>query len=50
MLVMIRVGSADDIDITLLADLRKFIEEECIVGSCSIERGGALTHKQFKWW
>ena len=36
-----------NIGIKLLENLRKFIEGECIVGLCFVERGGALTHKQF---
>ena len=37
-----------DIDITLLVNLRRFIEDHCIVRSCAVERGGALTHKHFQ--
>ena len=37
-----------DINIRLLVNLRRFIEEECISGLCSVERGGALTHKHFQ--
>jgi hypothetical protein len=40
-----------DVDIGLLVNLRKFIEDECIVGLCSVERCGALTYISFsKWW
>jgi hypothetical protein len=34
--------------LALLVNLRKFIEEECMAGLCSMERGGALTHKHFQ--
>lgn len=45
-LVTIVVGGVD-IDI-MLVNLRRFIEEHCIVRLCSIEREGALTHKHFQ--
>ena len=38
-----------DIDVSLLVKLRRFIEEECLVGLYSVELGGALTHNHFKW-
>ena len=41
--VAIAVGGTN-IDIDLLVSLRRFIEEECIVGLCFVERGGALMH------
>ena len=31
----------------MLVDLRRFIEEHCIVGLSFVERGGALAHKHF---
>lgn len=34
-----------DVDIGLLVNLRKFIEDECM---CSMGRGGALTHNHFQ--
>lgn len=37
-----------DIDIRFRVNLRKFIEEECMVELCSVEQGGALTHKHFQ--
>lgn len=37
-----------DINIGLLVNLRKFIENECMVGLCYVEHGGALTHKHFQ--
>lgn len=40
------MGSVD-IDVRL-ANLKKFIEENCIAGLCLVERGGALTHKHFQ--
>ena len=37
------------IDITLLLKLRRFIEEHCIAGLCSVKgRGVALTQKRFQ--
>ena len=45
--ITIAVGEMD-IDVTFLVKLRKFIEE-CMVGLCSMERCGTLTHKHFKW-
>jgi len=44
--VAIAVGEMD-IDVTFLVKLRKFIEE-CMVGLCSVEHNGALTHKHFQ--
>lgn len=38
-----------DTDITLLVKLRKFIEEEYMVGSCFVECDGALTHNISIW-
>lgn len=37
-----------DFDIGLLVDLRRIIEEECIFGLRSVERGGALMHTYFQ--
>lgn len=37
-----------DVDIGLLVNLTKFIEDECIARLCSMGRGGALTHKHFQ--
>jgi hypothetical protein len=36
-----------DIDIALLVKLRKFLEE-CMVGFCSMECNGTLTHNHFQ--
>jgi hypothetical protein len=44
--LVITVGGKD-IDVSLLVNLRRFIEENCSVGLCLVERGGALTHKHF---
>ena len=44
---MIVVDGAN-IDIALLVNLRKFIEDKCMVGLCCVERDGALTHKHFQ--
>lgn len=46
-LVMIAVGGTD-VRIRLPVNLRKFIEGQCIVGLCFVERGGALMHKHFQ--
>lgn len=46
--ITIAVGGVD-IDVRLLVDLRKFIEENCIAGLCSVERGGAVMYKHFQW-
>ena len=35
-------------DIALLVNLKRFVEEHCIEGLCSMERGGALTHEHFQ--
>ena len=35
-------------DVGHLVNLRRFVEEHSIVGLCSVERGGALTHKHFQ--
>jgi hypothetical protein len=45
--VTVAVGGMG-IDIALLVRLREFVEEECMVGLCFVERGGALTHEQFQ--
>ena len=45
--VTIAVGGMD-IDIGFLMKLRKFIMDECMVGLCSMEFGGALTCKQIQ--
>ena len=45
--VAIDVGGIH-VDIVLLVNLRRFIEEHCIAGLSSMERGGALTHKHFQ--
>ena len=37
-----------DIGIGLLVNLRKFIEEDCMVDLCSMGHCGALTHKHFQ--
>lgn len=37
-----------DIDVSLFVNLRGFIEENCIVGFCLVERGGVLMHKHFQ--
>lgn len=44
--VTIAVGG-NGIDVTLLLNLRRFIEEHCIAGLCVVKRGGALSHKHF---
>lgn len=36
-----------DIDIKPLVKVTKFIDIHCVVGLCSIERIGVLTHKHF---
>lgn len=36
-----------DVDIGLLVNLRRFIDKHSIVGLCSVERGGVLTHNLF---
>lgn len=43
----IAVGK-EDVDIALLVNLRKFIEEECVVGLCSMEHCVMVTHKHFQ--
>lgn len=45
--VTMAVGGTD-MDIRVIIKLRKFMKEECIVVLCSMERGGALTHKHFQ--
>lgn len=42
--VTIIVGKVD-IDIKLFVQMRRFIEEQCFVGACSIGRMSALTHE-----
>lgn len=42
--VTIAVGGMD-VDVGFLVNLRRFIEEECMIGMCSVERGGVLTDK-----
>lgn len=37
-----------DVDVVLLVNLRRFIEEHYIASLCFVERGGALTHKHFQ--
>lgn len=37
-----------DVDIVLLMNLRRLIEDHCIARLCFVERGGALTHKHFQ--
>jgi hypothetical protein len=38
------------IDIALLVRLREFMKEECMVGLCFVERGGAsVDTNNFKW-
>lgn len=37
-----------DIDIALPMKLRKFIEENWMAWFCSVEQGGAWTHKHFE--
>ena len=37
-----------DVEIRLLVKVNKFIEEQCIVGMCLIEREGALMHMHFQ--
>lgn len=44
---MIAVGGTD-VHIGLIVNLRKFIEGQCIVGLCSVERESALMHKHFQ--
>ena len=39
-----------DIDIRLLFNLRRCVEEHCNAKLCTIERVGMLTHKHFKWY
>ena len=46
-LVTIVMGGVD-VDVGLLVNLRRFIEDHCFAGLCSVERGGALTHKHFQ--
>ena len=45
--VTIAVGGMK-INVGLLFKLRKYIQEECMVGLCSIEQSGALTHDHFQ--
>ena len=37
-----------DIDVGFFVNLRRFVEEECMVGLCSVEQGGALMHNHFQ--
>lgn len=37
-----------DINVSLFVNLGGFIEENCIVELCLVERGGALMHKYFQ--
>ena len=37
-----------DIDVGLLGNLKRFIEDECMVGLCLMEQGSALTNKHFQ--
>ena len=46
-LVTIVVGGLD-VDIAVLVKMKRFIEEQCIVGLRSMERGGVLTHKHLQ--
>ena len=45
--ITIVVGGID-IDIAFFVKLRKFIEENWMAWFCSMERGGAWTHKHFE--
>jgi hypothetical protein len=44
---MMAMGGVD-IDIKLLVYLRRFVEDNCIVDLCLVERGSALTQKHFQ--
>ena len=45
--VIIAVGGMD-VDVGFLVNLRRFIEEECMIALCSVEQGGVLTDKHFQ--
>ena len=45
--VAITMGGTE-VDFRVIIKLRKFFKEECLVALCSLEKGGALSHKHFQ--
>ena len=45
--VAITMGGTE-VDFRVIIKSRKFLKEKCIVGLCSLEKGGATSHKHFR--